>query len=351
MFEGSGSISIENGAKCLEEVSSKGATVLAFRSCWSHVLAQNFSLVPEGCLIKNIKTGHCLAASKTTSNSGVWRSRVLEVVDCGSVDKKLLSWSIYPRDPRNKLDCENPRRDPDLQNWAVVLLTIFVIAIFIAALWLYKLWRDRQNGYSSSAPLPTKVELKFLQCPAGHKLKDSVAVVTERRWCDFCDNTRFYEGTRVHTCVECNWIVCTRCYNRRSRPCSNPSAVLLVTSPGRNAELLTTANMIASPKPRPVKRDLRTRIHSKINRVTRQYSSPPSYPSEKEKTALRAERIGKEIDQIRVVVNEITNLQRHYRDYRTRSSSSTSLSPSRSCSITPRRTRAGRRERWSRDRY
>jgi len=91
LFEGFGNISIENGDKCLEEVSSQDGRMLVFRPCWSYLLAQNFSLVPEGCLIKNRLTGHCLAASSTTSDSGVWRSRGLEAVDCNSVDKDLLS--------------------------------------------------------------------------------------------------------------------------------------------------------------------------------------------------------------------------------------------------------------------
>jgi len=357
MFEGVGSISIENGAKCLEEVSSKGATVLAFRSCSSHVLAQNFTLVPAGCRIKNIKTRNCLTAGSKTSNSGVWRSRALEVVDCDSVDKKLLSWNIYPRDPRNKLDCEKPRRAPDHENWAAVLVTILVIAICLSALWLFMRRRDRQLGFStpSPSPSPSKDELRFLQCPTGHKLKDSVSVVTERRWCDFCDNTRFYEGTRVHTCVECNWIVCSRCYNRRSRASSNPSAVLLVTSPGKKAELVSTANMIVSPKSPLIRRKpllrrktyFRHRIQSLIGKVTGRDSSPPTSSSENEEITITAEQIEKEIDQIRELVSEVTNLQRHHRYFRKwkRNSCSTSLSTSRSGSVTPRRFRGECRDR------
>lgn len=356
MFWGSGSISIENGEKCLEEVSHKGGPILIFRSCWSQMLAQNFSLDPNGCLIKNIQTGHCLAVSSTASNSGFWRSRELKAVECSSVDKKLLSWNIYPQNSGNKLDCEKPGRGNGLPNWAAVLLTILVIAICIFAFWLQKKWKDRQRSFRAPrGPVVEQAEFNVLQCPAGHKLKHSVLVVTERRWCDFCDETRLYEGIRVYACVKCNWIICSSCYHRRDSAPSNPNGILLVTSPGRRGELRTVANMVSPPKPPPVKKkDLRGRIQEIIGIVTKLRSYPP-----KRENIAAPERIGREINQIKLVLSEVTNLQRHHREYRRRSyspstsrrnySPSTSLSLSSSRCMSPRRIR-GRydyRDSWS----
>merc|ERR1719193_2046787 len=228
--------------------------MLVFRSCLSEVLTQNFSLDPDGCQIKNIQTGHCLAASSATSNLGFWRSRELKAVECSSVDNKLLSWNIYPRDSGNKLDCEKPGRGNGFPNWAAVLLTILFIAIVISAFLLYKKWEDRHRRFSAprpKGPVVGQAESKFLQCPAGHKLKHSVLVVTERRWCDFCGNTRLYEGIRVYACVKCNWMICSSCYHRRDSASSNQNAVLLVSSPGKKGELLRVANMVTPPKPLP----------------------------------------------------------------------------------------------------
>jgi len=194
---------------------------------------------------------------------------------------------------------------------------------------------------------PEKFELKVLQCPAGHKLQDFVSVVNERRWCDYCDEIRLYEGTRVHTCVECNWIICSDCYHRRNRPSSNPSAVLLVASPGSNAKSPSTANMIASPPPPPVRRmDLQSRIKKLIG-------LGPAPKRKELKTVSTPDRIGKDTDQIRFVLLGKTNLQRHCRDFmHCKNIRSTSLSPSSSGSRTPRgmRTRYERRERWQEER-
>jgi len=358
MFQGRGSISIENGAKCLEEVSDKGGPILIFRSCWSQVLAQNFSLHPDGCLIKNTQTGHCLAASSTTSNSGFWRSRELKAVECSSVDKKLLSWNIYPQNSANKLDCEKPGRGIGFPNWAAVLLTILVIAVCIFAFWLQWKWKDRQRSFSApKAPMVQQVESKVLQCPAGHKLKHSVLVVTERRWCDFCDETRLYEGIRVYACVKCNWIICSSCYHRRNIVSSDPNAILLVASPGRKGELRTVANLVSQRRPPVKKKDLRSRVQEIIGNVTRLHSAPPN----KENIIATPERIGNEIDQIKLVVREVTKLQRHDQESRHRSyspstlprsySPSTSLSESSSRWMSPRRIR-GRydcRNSWSQE--
>lgn len=358
MFEGSGSISIENGEKCLEEVSDEGGSMLVFRSCLSEVLTQNFSLDPDGCQIKNVQTGHCLAASSATSNLGFWRSRELKAVKCSSVNNKLLSWNIYPRDSGNKLDCEEPGRGNGFPNYAAVLLTILVIALLILAFWLYKKWKDKRRRFSApkpSAPVARQAESKFLQCPAGHKLKHSVLVVTDRRWCDFCGNTRLHEGIRVYACVKCNWMICSSCY-RRDSASSNPNAVLLVSSPGRKGQLLRLANMVTPPKPmprqpirRPVrKKDMLSRFREIIGMGTR--SCSPSPPPKKENINTSPKQIGKEIDQIKVVLSEVANLKRHHREYRPRSySPSTSLSQSSSGSMTPRirRGRYDRRDSWS----
>jgi len=55
--------------------------------------------------------------------------------------------------------------------WTVVLLTILVTTIFIlVAFWLWRRWKDGQRAEFE----PKEVELEVLQCPAGHKLQDSV---------------------------------------------------------------------------------------------------------------------------------------------------------------------------------
>jgi len=184
--------------------------------------------------------------------------------------------------------------------------------------------------------------LEVLQCPAGHKLQDSVSVFTERRWCDYCDEIRLYEGTRVYACVGCKWIVCSDCYHRRNRPSSRPSPVLMITSPGSNPKLLTSAKLI-SPTPSPPAK--RMDLRSRIQRLTGWGATPNC----EQEPVSRAERIGKEIDHIKVVLTEVTNEQRHYRDFKQRKyDRSTSLSPSSSSGwITPRKRSRYERRRMS----
>jgi len=233
-------------------------------------------------------------------------------------------------------------RSTGLQNWTVVLLTVLVITILIFAFWLWRCWKDGQRAEFE----PEEVELEVLQCPAGHKLQDAVSVYTERRWCDYCDEIRLHEDSRVFACVECKWIICPDCYHRRNRPSSRPSPVLFIKSPGSNPKLHFSAKWMApSPSPPATRMDLRSRIQ----RLTGLGPGPNS----ERKPVSRAERIGKEIDHIKVVLTELTNVQRHYRDGKQRRyDRSTSLSSSSSSSRTPprKRSRYERRMRRSEER-
>lgn len=150
----------------------------------------------------------------------------------------------------------------------------------------------------------------------------------------------------MYACVECKWIICTDCYHRRNRPSSRQSPVLFITSPGSNPKLHSSAKLMApSPSPPAKRMDLRSRIQ----RLTRLGPTPNS----ERKPFSRVERIGKEIDHIKVVLTEVTNVQRHYRDFKQRRyGRSTSLSPTSSSSRTPprKRSRYERRMRRSEER-
>merc|ERR1719419_1623259 len=118
LFEGIGPISVDNGQSCLEAKSRAGGWDIDFRPCWSTLEEQNFTLIPEGCKIKSIKLGYCIAAGSTLSKTGESLTSTLELVDCDWVSGKLMSWDIYPYNDNTKLECEKPRTGWNYPRWA-----------------------------------------------------------------------------------------------------------------------------------------------------------------------------------------------------------------------------------------
>jgi len=365
LFNGVGPISIKEHQRCLEVKPKSGGWDVVLRPCWTNLPAQNFTLIQEGCMIKNEKVGYCLAAGSTVSSIGDLLTRTLQVVDCKGVSGTLLSWDAHPYSFNTKLNCNKPTTGWKFPKWAAVIFVIFGLITCYCACWIlfcpsFCRKQQKQMGLALWKKSPIEISSdKTLRCPAGHEIR---AVPNQaKRSCKSCFGEQFVKGAKVYLCPQCDWIICHSCY-RLGKTCapSAPVATQPLTPQSKEMNVIRKSSVIYKQVPieksavkvasvrlneRALKEDdlavnkapnLLARIRKNIFGEEQQ---------EVERSVVDTpERIMAEIDKIRSVVRVVRGMQR-------RSASRRDFRSPRDYSYSPRHRRRSRRYQRYSDSY
>jgi hypothetical protein len=335
-FEGTGPISIEGHKRCLEVKPKSGGWDVVFLPCSPHKIAQNFTWVQEGCMIKNDKVEHCLAAGSTVSSKGDSLTRILQVVDCSGVSGQLLSWDVHPNSSNTPLSCSAPRTGWNFPKWAAVIFVVFGLITCWCACWILfcpRVCREKQEqielvyGRKSPTKISSDKSNEILRCPRGHEIR--ALPIQGKQSCSICQQLQDVEGTKVYVCPTCDWMVCQSCYRRGStctQSASDATQRPRVTSDDRCIQILVEKPRIkkaslkqkasAVDQPEAEEPSLFTRIKRNVFGTTEQ--APADRKGERSIPS-SPELLAAEIDAIRHVVRVVSGRERRgesRRDFR-----------------------------------